>query len=58
MLKNNQAGSYSNESYQRALADNLIKSLGRDDAINACFDNDWMETLNFVRNHKSVEACH
>tara|TARA_B100000315_G_C14553179_1_gene576854 strand:- start:762 stop:938 length:177 start_codon:yes stop_codon:yes gene_type:complete len=58
MLKNNQTAGYSNESYQRALADNLIKSLGLDEAINACYDHDWMETLNFVKSRKSEAVCH
>ena len=58
MLNDNHADWYSNESYQQALAENLVKSLGHDNAIDACYDHDWMETLQFVKSGKSEMVCH
>lgn len=37
-----------NHTYQRQMANNLIRSLGMDGAIDACFQNDWMGTLNVI----------
>jgi len=56
--KDGQQDWYSNESYQRVLADNLIKFLGYDSAIDACYDHEWMETLSFIKSRKSNEVCH
>ena len=53
MLHHNQSDWYSNESYQRSLADNLIKSLGHDNAISACNEHGWLETLKFVQCDRS-----
>ena len=46
------------KSYQRALADNLIKSLGHDNAVNACYEHDWLDTLKLVQNNHSDMRCH
>ena len=37
-----------NRTYQRQLAENLIRSLGMDGAIDACFQNDWIGTLEVI----------
>ena len=49
---------HSNESYQRALADNLIKSLGHDKALEVCSENSWAETLNFIKSSKADMVRH
>ncbi len=53
MLNDDQIDRYSNEDYQRALANSLVESLGQERAIDTCYEHDWMETLNFVKNSKS-----
>ncbi len=37
-----------NRTYQQQIAENLIRSLGMDGAIEACFENDWMGTLSII----------
>lgn len=54
---NGQIDWYSNESYQRALAVNLVKTLGHKNAVNACYDHDWMETLNLVKRSRPTAVC-
>lgn len=58
MLKDNSADWYSNESYQRSLADNLIKSLGHENAVTACYEHDWLETLKIVQSNRSNARYH
>ena len=58
MVKDNQTDRYSNESYQRVLADSLVGSLGQERAIDTCYKHDWMETLKFVKSSKTDEFWH
>jgi len=58
MVNDTQIDWYSNDSYQRALAANLVKSLGHENAINACYDHDWMETLKLVKKSRANAICH
>ena len=37
-----------NRTYQQQLAENLIRSLGTDNAIDACIQNDWIGTLEVI----------
>ncbi len=37
-----------NRTYQQQLAENLIRSLGMDNAIDACFQNHWIGTLEVI----------
>jgi len=37
-----------NRTYQQRIAMNLVKSLGLDDAIDACSQNGWTGTLNII----------
>ncbi len=37
-----------NRTYQQQLAENLIRSLGMNGAIDACFQNDWIGTLEVI----------
>ena len=58
MRNGNSTDWYANESYQRALADNLIKSLGHENAVNACYDHDWLDTLQIVQSNQTARRCH
>jgi len=58
MRNDNSTDWYANESYQRALADNLIKSLGHENAVNACYDHDWLDTLQIVQSNQTARRCH
>ncbi len=58
MINDTHTDQYSNENYQQALADNLIKSLGHDNAIDACYQNDWCETLTIVLDRKRSKVFH
>ena len=58
MLIGHQTNQFSNDRYQRALAENLIKSLGHEEAIDACYDHNWMETLTIILDHKLPKASH
>ena len=46
-----------NRTYQQQMADNLIRSLGMDNAIDACFQNCWMGTLEVILKEGSSVAC-
>ena len=37
-----------NRTYQQQFAENLIRSLGMDNAIDACFQNYWIGTLEII----------
>jgi len=41
-----------NHSYQRHFAMSLVRTLGRDGAIDACVQNFWNGTLNIIKNDK------
>jgi len=58
MLNDDQINPYSNEDYQRTLADSLVESLGQERAIDTCYEHDWMETLKFVKRSKSDAVWH
>ena len=47
-----------NRTYQQQMAKNLIRSLGMENAIDACFENSWMGTLEVILKHESSVACH
>ena len=46
-----------NHPYQQQLAENLIRSLGMDNAIDACFQNDWIGTLEVILKEGSSVPC-
>ena len=46
-----------NRTYQRQLAENLIRSLGMDGAIDACFQNDWIGTLEVILKADPSAPC-
>ena len=46
-----------NHAYQRQFAKNLIRSLGMDNAIDACFQNSWMGTLEVILKDDSSAPC-
>ena len=46
-----------NRTYQRQFAENLIRSLGMDNAIDACFQNSWMGTLEVILKDGPSVAC-
>ena len=46
-----------NRTYQQQLAENLIRSLGMDNAIDACFQNDWNGTLEVILKEGSSVPC-
>ena len=37
-----------NRTYQKQMAENLIRSLGMEGAIDACFQNEWIGTLDVI----------
>ena len=37
-----------NRTYQQQLAENLIRSLGMNGAVDVCFQNDWTGTLEVI----------
>ena len=43
--------------YQRQFAENLIRSLGMDNAIDACSQNSWMGTLEVILKDGPSVAC-
>ena len=47
-----------NRTYQRQMAENLIRSLGMDGAIDACFQNDWNGTLGIILKDDQSVGCH
>ncbi len=47
-----------NRSYQQQMAKNLILSLGIDDAIDACLENDWIGTLGIILKDDQSVCCH
>ncbi len=46
-----------NRTYQQQLAENLIRSLGMDNAIDACFQNHWIGTLEVILKEGSSAPC-
>ena len=46
-----------NHTYQQQFAENLIRSLGMDNAIDACFQNSWMGTLEVILKDGSSVPC-
>ncbi len=46
-----------NRTYQQQIAENLIRSLGMDGAIEACFENDWMGTLSIILKDDPFSPC-
>ncbi len=46
-----------NRTYQQQLAENLIRSLGMDNAIDACLQNDWIGTLEVILKDGSSVPC-
>ena len=48
MRHNSRAIDFGNRTYQQQMANNLIRSLGMDGAIDTCFQNDWIGTLNVI----------
>ncbi len=46
-----------NRTYQQQMAENLIRSLGMDNAIDACFQNDWIGTLDVILKGDPSALC-
>ncbi len=46
-----------NRTYQQQFAENLIRSLGMDNAIDACFQNHWSGTLEVILKEGSSASC-
>ena len=46
-----------NRTYQQQFAENLIRSLGMENAIDACFQNSWMGTLEVILKDDPSVAC-
>ncbi len=46
-----------NRTYQQQMAKNLVRSLGMENAIDACFQNSWMGTLGVIRKDDPSVAC-
>ena len=46
-----------NRTYQRQMAENLIRSLGMDGAIDACFQNEWIGTLEVILKVAPSSPC-
>ena len=57
MRKQRRAPDIGNRSYQRQLVENLIRSLGMKNAIDACFQNCWMGTLDVILKSGSSVSC-
>ena len=57
MRNERRAPEIGNRPYQRQLAENLIQSLGMDDAIDACFQNDWIGTLEVILKQGPSAPC-
>ncbi len=53
-----QTQSSGGDHYQFYLVQNLINSLGRDGAQEACRRKDWMETLKIIRRVPPQNRCH
>ena len=46
-----------NHIYQQQFAENLIRSLGMENAIDACFQNHWLGTLEVILEDDPSVAC-
>ena len=46
-----------NRTYQQQFAENLIRSLDMENAIDACFQNDWIGTLEVILKEGSSVPC-
>ena len=57
MRNDRRAPDIGNRAYQRKLAENLIRSLGMDGAIDACFQNDWIGTLEVILKGDPSALC-
>ena len=57
MRNERRAPDIGNRTYQQQLAENLIRSLGMDDAIDACFQNHWTGTLEIILKKDSSVPC-
>jgi len=45
-----------NNSYQRQIAESMVRSMGIDAAIDACCRNDWTGTLNIIiKDHRLAQ---
>ena len=57
MRNERRAPDIGNRTYQRQMAENLIRSLGMDGAIDACFQNEWIGTLEVILKENSFAPC-
>ena len=57
MRNERRAPDMGNRTYHRQLAENLIRSLGMDGAIDACFQNDWIGTLEVILKEGPSAPC-
>ena len=48
MTQTHEIAAIGNHTYQHQIAVNLVQSLGMDDAIDFCIQNDWNETLSVI----------
>ena len=48
MRNERRAPEIGNRTYQQQLAENLIRSLGMNGAVDVCFQNDWTGTLEVI----------
>ena len=58
MDNQNQQPSCGNMTYQFYLAKNLVLSLGFCDAIDACYRNNWDDTMKLIRSDEFARDCH
>ena len=58
METRNQQPSYGSKSYQFYLAKNLVQSLGYRDAVDACFRNNWEDTMRLIRSNDFTKDRH
>ena len=57
MRNEHRALNVGNRTYQQQFAENLIRSLGMENAIDACFQNSWMGTLGVILKDDPSVAC-
>ena len=58
MDNQNQQPSCGNTTYQFYLAKNLVLSLGFRAAIDACYRNNWDDTMKLIRSGEFARDCH
>ncbi len=56
--ENHKQPSYASSTYQFYLARNLVHSLGYRDAVDACFRNNWDDTMKLVRSDEFTRDRH